>query len=168
MTLCPQRPAAVSFHLSAPPGAAGASARGGVPPACDQRAGRARGRKPSSLVWLSRRGRGSRRFHVAGRAVLWLLAAREGGCRGAGPELERVTAWGRCEARGPSCPFWPLGREREFLGKVGLQTGVWKEVGVPLAGTGAPRARPVCLQCWCCPEPRRPPALTCVGSRGQP
>lgn len=64
------------------------------PPARHQRAGRAWGRKPSSLVWVSGRGRGSRRLSCPWHGCA-PAAGCLGGCREAGPKLQRVAAWGR-------------------------------------------------------------------------
>lgn len=109
VTRCPLLPAAVSFHPSAWPGAAGPLHGVVSLPARDQRAGRAQGRKLSSLAWVSRRG--SRRLSCPwqGRA---LAAGCLGGCPGTGLMLQRLTAWVGVWAGGLAALFgcW-IGRE---------------------------------------------------------
>lgn len=100
----PPLPAAVSFHPSARPGAVGPLLGVASLPARDQRAGRAQGRKASSLLRVSRRGRGSCWLSCPWQDRV-LAAGCPGGCPGAGPAPQKVTAQGGCGGWQPSALF---------------------------------------------------------------
>ena len=100
----PPLPAAVSFHPSARPGAVGPLLGVASLPARDQRAGRAQGRKPSSLLRVSRRGCGSCWLSCPWQGRV-LAAGCPGGCPGAGPAPQKVTAQGGCGGWQPSALF---------------------------------------------------------------
>lgn len=100
----PPLPAAVSFHPSARPGAVGPLLGVASLPARDQRAGRAQGRKASSLLRVSRRGRGSCWLSCPWQGRV-LAAGCPGGCPGAGPAPQKVTAQGGCGGWQPSALF---------------------------------------------------------------
>lgn len=153
VTLCPQLPAAASFHPSAWALARGASP--GCGPARDQ-SWQGSGKEASRLPPPASRGeqRGSRGFHVAGRAASWLLLP--GGCLGpAHVPGVTVSVGVGAEAQLPS---WLLGREclQAAEGHGGLPSVDTKAPSTPqqtcfLGRSPAhhlPRTRPHLSGCW--------------------
>lgn len=160
MTLCPQLPAAVSFHLSAQPGARGPP-RGvsGWRPCPPIRELAGLGRKPSSLPRGS--GRGSRRLSCPWQDRTLTLAA--GRLPGACPVLQRVTAQGGCGGPQPSCPFWLLDHENVCWERLGMRTRMGG-----CGGCSQWAQRPQGPTADLLPEPQPPSALALPTSPAQP